>query len=148
MPFAHRLARVMDPWTARALMRQAPVARLATVRADGSPHAVPICFALIGDDTIVSAVDHKPKRTDALVRLDNVRTTPAVSVLADHYDDDWSQLWWVRADGAARVVDEGPDRAAAIDALALRYAQYVGSRPTGAVLVVEVSRWSGWRATG
>ena len=134
----------MDDAAARVLVRDARVARLATVRADGRPHVVPICFALVDDDTVVSAVDHKPKRTDALQRLDNVRATSAVSLLVDHYDDDWTTLWWVRADGTARVVDDGPQHAAAVDALVAKYPPYREHRPVGAVLAITVARWSGW----
>ena len=78
----------------------ARVARLATVDAGGGPHVVPITFAVDGD-VIWSAVDDKPKRSRELKRLANIRSNPAVSVLADHYDDDWTRLWWVRADGTA-----------------------------------------------
>src|SRR5260221_14749245 len=77
-------------------------ARLATVSADGRPHVVPIVFALDGD-TLYFAVDSKPKRTTHLQRLKNIAANPAVSVLADHYDDDWTRLWGVRADGTAPV---------------------------------------------
>jgi PPOX class probable F420-dependent enzyme len=113
------------------------------------PHLVPIVFALIGENTVVSAVDHKPKRTTALRRLANIAANPAVCLLADEYSDDWDALWWVRADGRARVLAPGqePDlRAAAIDALAAHYTQYQAQRPSGDLIVVEVERWSGWRA--
>lgn len=124
----------------------ARVARLATVGPGGAPHIVPITFALVGD-AIVHAVDHKPKRTRALRRLANIAANPAVSVLADHYGEDWGALWWVRADGRARIV-EADDRegAAAIDALVARYDQYRQARPAGPVIVVDVERWSGWAA--
>ena len=92
----------MDEAEARALFGEARVARLATVRPDGRPHQVPICFALEGR-ALLTAVDHKPKRTLALRRLANIAGNPAVSVLADRYDEDWSRLWWVRADGLARI---------------------------------------------
>lgn len=125
----------------------ARVARLATVGPDGAPHLVPITFAVVGA-TIVHAVDHKPKRTRALRRLDHIAANPAVSVLADHYDDDWTALWWVRADGRARIVDaDTPTGGAAIDALVARYAPYRERRPQGPVVVVEVARWSGWTAS-
>ncbi len=81
--------------------------------------------------TLVTAVDHKPKRTTALRRLANIAANPQVSVLVDHYEDDWDRLWWARADGRARVVPAGQDlelRATALDALAGRYRQYL--RPT------------------
>jgi len=114
-----------------------------------TPHLVPIVFALLGEDTVVSAVDHKPKRTSALRRLANIRENPAVALLTDGYSDDWDALWWVRADGRARVVEPGSEpglREAAFDALTARYPQYEQRRPSGDLIVVEVSRWSGWSA--
>lgn len=141
----------MDSEHARARFAQARVARLATAGADGAPHLVPFTFALLDGDTIVSAVDHKPKRTTALRRLANIAAQPRVAALADHYDEDWSRLWWVRADGLARVVEPGQDdalRAAALAALADRYAPYRAMPPTGALIVIDVERWSGWSAAG
>ena len=123
----------------------ARVARLATAGADGAPHVVPITFAVVGE-TIVHAVDHKPKRTRALRRLANIAANPAVSVLVDHYDDaDWRALWWVRADGRARIVEaDSHEGAAAIAALVERYGQYAERPPDGPVVAVDVERWSGW----
>ena len=101
-------------------------------------------FAVVGR-AIVHAVDHKPKTTRALARLEDLRRDPRASLLADHYDEDWSQLWWVRADGTARVLDaaEAPE---AIDALAEKYPQYAERRPDGPVVVLAVQRISGWEA--
>ncbi|MEV0384222.1 TIGR03668 family PPOX class F420-dependent oxidoreductase [Nonomuraea sp. NPDC050643] len=122
------------------------VARLATVRADGTPRLVPVTFAVLGE-RVVTAVDHKPKTTTDLGRLRDIRHHPAVSLLADHYEDDWTRLWWIRADGQASVMEDGPDREAALDALAAKYPQYRERRPAGPVIVVEVDRWSEWSAT-
>ena len=106
---------------------------------------MPIVFALDGD-TVFSAVDAKPKRTTALKRLENIARNPRVALLADHYDDaDWGALWWVRADGVARVV-EGAEAERGIALLRERYAQYRAEPPRGPVLAVAVERWSGWRA--
>ena len=128
----------------RARFDSARVARLATVDARNRPHLVPVCFALDGD-TIVSAVDAKPKTTTALRRLANVRVNPAVSLLVDHYDDDWSRLWWARADGDARVVDAGtPAHHRAIALLVARYTQYRDALPRGPVIAVAVRSWRGW----
>ena len=135
----------MTPDEARALFATARVARLATVGRDARPHLVPIVFALAGD-AIYSAVDAKPKRTTALKRLANIARNPRVALLADHYDDaDWGALWWVRADGVARVV-EGADAERAIALLRERYEQYRADPPRGPVLAIAVERWSGWRA--
>lgn len=139
----------MDAEAARALFATARVARLASVAEDGRPHLVPIAFALDGD-LLHSAVDYKPKRTQRLRRLANIAANPAVSVLADHYDEDWTRLWWVRADGVARVVepDEGGEYERAIAALVARYEQYRERPPDGPAIAVEVQRWSGWRGGG
>src|SRR5881296_268065 len=109
----------MDATAMRRHIADAAVARLATADAHGKPHVVPISFAL-DDDTLYFAVDTKPKRTDDLKRLRNIAANPAVSVLFDHYEDDWSRLWWVRIDGAARIVDDELAAARAIDLLAGR----------------------------
>ena len=134
----------MSAEEARRRFAAARVARLATVDARGRPHLVPIVFAL-ARETIYSVVDAKPKRTTELRRLENVRSNPSVAVLVDHYDDaDWSALWWVRADGAARVLDlSEPEARAAVELLAERHPQ---QRPAGPVLAIDVQRWSGWAA--
>ncbi|MEX0789469.1 MAG: TIGR03668 family PPOX class F420-dependent oxidoreductase [Actinomycetota bacterium] len=129
----------------RRRVTEARVARLATVRPDGTPHVVPITFVLDGD-LIFSAVDHKPKKTADLQRLKNLEANPVASVIVDHYDDDWSFLWWARADGSARVVQRGPVHERAVDRLVEKYAPYRTYRPTGAVLVVAIDRWSSWSA--
>jgi len=129
---------------ARALLAEQRVARLATVRPDGSPHLVAICFACSAD-TIYSAVDSKPKRTPQLARLANIAAEPRVAILADHYEDDWRRLWWVRVDGRARVADDPAERERALELLTARYPQYRDQPPQGPVLAVHAERWSGWR---
>ena len=118
----------------------ARVARLATVGPDGAPHLVPIVFAVVGN-VIYSAVDAKPKRHRRLQRLANIEREPRVSVLADHYSDDWTQLWWVRADGLARVSLRSN---AGLAALRAKYPQYASAPPAGPFITLEVSRWTGW----
>ena len=140
----------MEPAEARRRFADARVARLATTGADRRPHVVPITFALLDDSTLVSAVDHKPKRTTALRRLANIAANPSVAALVDYYSDDWSELWWARADGAGRVLapDEAPElRSAALSALAERYPPYRETPPAGALVVITVERWSGWSAS-
>jgi PPOX class probable F420-dependent enzyme len=135
----------VSPKEARERFAAARVARLATADAAGRPHLVPIAFAIKGE-TIYSAVDAKPKRTRALRRLTNVRVNPAVSLLVDHWEeDDWGRLWWVRADGEGRVLDPAESEAArAVELLRERYPR---QRADGAVLAVDVKRWSGWAAS-
>ena len=125
----------------------ARVARLATSGPGGQPHVVPVCFALDGD-TVYFAVDAKPKRTRDLKRLRNIGSNPAVSLLVDHYEDDWARLWWVRMDGRARVLAGGGESDAAIELLATRYAPYRTSRPAGPVVAIAVERWTGWTGAG
>ncbi|WP_049557932.1 TIGR03668 family PPOX class F420-dependent oxidoreductase [Nonomuraea sp. SBT364] len=132
----------MDSETARRLFRAARVARLGTADPDGVPHVVPVTFAVVGD-RVMTAVDHKPKRSADLRRLRNIRANPHVSLLVDHYEDDWTRLWWARADGSAWIAEE--DREEALDALVSKYGQYAVRRPEGPVVIVEVTRWSGWR---
>jgi PPOX class probable F420-dependent enzyme len=136
----------MDAAEARRRFAEAFVGRLATVGSDGRPHIVPFCFALDGD-VLYFAVDAKPKRTSNLKRLRNIAANPAVSILVDHYENDWSRLWWVRLDGTARIVTNAAGAARAIDLLASRYEQYRIAPPEGPVVAVAIERWSGWAAS-
>jgi PPOX class probable F420-dependent enzyme len=137
----------MTPWAAAALAA-APVARLATTGADGAVHLVPICFAIV-DEHLVSAVDHKPKRTTRLQRLADIEQTGAASVLVDHYDDDWSRLWWIRITGAATVEPAGNERdVSARAALVSKYVQYRDRTPAGPVYSVRLDAVTAWRAAG
>ena len=120
-----------------------PVARLATIRPDGSPRLVPICFALDGD-TLYTAVDEKPKRTRRLTRLTDIERDPRVEVVIDHYDDDWTRLWWVRLRGRARVVDE---EARALELLSGKYPQYRERPPEGPFVIVEIHERVEWSAS-
>jgi PPOX class probable F420-dependent enzyme len=124
-----------------------PVARLATVDGDGRPHLVPCCFAVEGD-VAYSIVDHKPKRSPALRRLDNIRANPSVCLLVDHYEDDWSRLWWVRLDGRARLLGDGPEHASAIALLSTKYEQYRATPPSGTVIAIDVVAVRAWSASG
>ncbi|GGO89979.1 TIGR03668 family PPOX class F420-dependent oxidoreductase [Wenjunlia tyrosinilytica] len=135
---------------AREWFAAARIARLATADPSAHPHLVPVVFALDGD-TLVLAVDHKPKRTRRLRRLANIAANPSVCLLADHYEEDWDRLWWARADGEARVLppgDESPVSARHAALLAAKYpAQYADRPPEGPVVEVSVRRWSGWTAS-
>ena len=117
----------------------ARIGRLATVTATARPHIVPVCFVLAGG-RIFTAVDAKPKVTRNLARLENVRATGRASLLVDHYEEDWSELWWVRVDGTATVIESE----AAIDALAGKYEQYRTARPAGPVIAIAPERWRSW----
>jgi PPOX class probable F420-dependent enzyme len=136
---------VHDPSLLRQRVRESQVARLATVDPDGRPHLVPIVYALEGD-TLYSAVDEKPKRSRRLRRIENARARPDVAVLIDRYDDDWTQLWWVRLRGRARVLDRGEEAEHALAILREKYPQYRDEPPGVPVLAVEVDEWRGWEA--
>ena len=122
------------------------MARLATVTEAGWPHIVPVTFALAGDHIYI-AVDAKPKTTSNLRRLRNIRGNPQVALLADHYDDDWTSLWWVRADGQAAIAEDPRQMAGPIALLASRYWQYREKPPPGPVIDITVERWTGWTAS-
>ncbi|WP_396925730.1 TIGR03668 family PPOX class F420-dependent oxidoreductase [Mycolicibacterium sp.] len=121
----------------------AKVARLATVTPDGPPHVVPIVFAR-AESTIYTAVDGKPKSTHRLRRLANIEANPRVSILVDHYDDDWSQLWWVRADGIATIHHDGWPFERGCELLRAKYPQYESVSIDGPMIAVDVDQWSSW----
>ena len=140
----------MEADAARELVASARVARLATTNPGMGVDVVPVTFALLGDDgageRLVTIVDQKPKSTTRLRRLANIAAHPEVTVLIDHYEDDWERLWWVRLRGTATIVADGPAFDEARDALTVRYPQYVEAPPPGPVISVAVEEWTGWRA--
>jgi PPOX class probable F420-dependent enzyme len=93
---------------------------------------------------VYSAVDHKPKSTRQLRRLTNLRANPRAALLVDHYDDDWSSLWWIRADGSARILEEGSEIDRAIALLGAKYHQYRERPPRGPVIALDIGAWRGW----
>lgn len=161
------MTHVGEPGWVRERFASARVGRLATVTPDGRPHVVPVVFVLVHDasggghadghgDMVWTAVDDKPKTTRALARLANIRATPAVSLLVDEYDDDWSRLWWVRLDGTADVLDGAdpsaevpdPDLASVRAALAAKYPPYRLAPPAGPFIRIRPERWVSWAASG
>lgn len=115
---------------------------MATADRQGRPHLVPVVFAL-RDQVVVIAVDQKPKRSTDLRRLRNIEATGQVSLLVDHYDEDWSQLWWVRADGDGRVL-RGDDTVEPVRWLTAKYPQYRLRPPPGPVIAIDVTVWRSW----
>lgn len=129
----------------RARFTESPVARLGTVTPGGAPHLVPVVFAVAADrDVVYTAVDAKPKTTRRLRRLANIDANPRVSLLVDRYSDDWTQLWWVRADGVATIHDDGQALAAGRQLLRAKYPQYQSVSLDGPVIAVAVQHWSSW----
>jgi PPOX class probable F420-dependent enzyme len=124
----------------RERLAAADRAVLASTGADLRPHLVPVTFALTGDELVI-AIDQKPKSTTNLRRLRNIAWNPRVAVLCDQYDADWSQLWWVRADGTARIDQHNP---AAVESLAAKYPPYRLDPPRGPVITVTIDNWAGW----
>jgi PPOX class probable F420-dependent enzyme len=133
----------VDRHEAERRVSTAAVARLGTVGRGGRVDLVPCTFALV-DGGWVTAVDHKPKTTQRLQRLENVAADPRVTLLVDHYDDDWDRLWWVRLRGRAHVVDEEPERTEAVGPLVAKYEQYRDRPPAGPVVAAEVDEWRWW----
>ena len=132
-----------------AKLGEARVGRLATVRPDGSPHVVPFVFAIVRDrDDLLAfwAVDDKRKEHRTVQRLTNIQANASIEFVVDGYDDDWSELWWVRAKGHARVVSSPEERTRAIAALTAKYRQYEVTPPTDTVIAIEVDRVTGWSA--
>jgi PPOX class probable F420-dependent enzyme len=128
-----------------AMFAAAPAAALATINPDGAPHLVPVVFA-VHHETVYTAVDAKRKSTQRLRRLANIEADPRVCLIVDHYSDDWSQLWWVRADGMAAVHHSGDEMAAGYAFLRQKYPQYQRLALDGPVITVGVHRWSSWQA--
>jgi PPOX class probable F420-dependent enzyme len=133
----------LDERVCRELLSSARVGYLATTGQDLLPHVVPITLA-VTDDRLVTVVDQKPKSTTDLRRLRNIADNPRVSVLCDHYSEEWDQLWWVRVDGRAMLVAGGAGRDTAIDLLTAKYPQYRDDRPQGTAVVIEIDSWTGW----
>ena len=134
-----QLSHLLDVW---------PVARLASVGPREQPHLVPIVFVTL-DGAIYSPIDGKPKRNGLLQRMRNVAAHASVSLLLDHYDDDWDRLWWVRIDANAEVVVEPESRLLqrVVTALLLKYPQYASVDPfTGVptLLRLQPNRHTAW----
>jgi PPOX class probable F420-dependent enzyme len=104
-----------------------PVARLGSRADDERPDQAPIVFARLGG-RLWSPVNGKSKRSGELVRVRNLRAHPEISLLLDDYDSDWTQLWWIRIDATAQVLQpvsaNDPEVSAAIAALEAKYPQY------------------------
>jgi PPOX class probable F420-dependent enzyme len=128
---------------ARERFASSPVAVLGTSGANGASHLVPVTYLVSGDKVFI-AVDGKPKRTQNLKRLRNIAENPQVCLLAQRYDDDWTRLWWARADGTARIIEPDDVPFGVLGALTERYPWYRTNPPDGPVIEVMVHTWSGW----
>jgi PPOX class probable F420-dependent enzyme len=131
--------------TERHFLARQRVAHLATADQRAVPHVVPVCFA-IHEPTLYITIDDKPKRSaTALKRLRNIAANPAVAVVADHYDEDWTQLGWVMLHGRAEILTAGAEHADAQALLRERYPQLramqIAEYP---VIAVRIERTSSW----
>lgn len=133
----------VDVETARQRVATARVGHLATVTPANRAHLVPCCFVLHGQ-IVYSTIDAKPKSSRNLRRLQNLALNSAASLLVDHYDEDWTKLWWVRVDGDGRTVDDDLERGRALDLLTAKYPQYAKAPPPGPVLAIEIETWRMW----
>ncbi|MEQ8718269.1 MAG: TIGR03668 family PPOX class F420-dependent oxidoreductase [Acidimicrobiales bacterium] len=128
----------------RRRANDARIAKLGTVDSKNRPHIVPCCFVIVGE-TLFSPVDHvKPKSNRTLKRLRNIEQQPTVTVLVDHYDEDWRELWWIRLDGTAAVAQTSRHRGPVIELLVTKYPQYDSASFRNQLIVVQISRWTGW----
>lgn len=132
----------MDEDRAFDLIEASRVAVLATIRPDGAPRMVPVVYGVTDDRHIVTSVDQKPKSTRRLKRLEDIGRDPRVTLLWQHYCEEWAELWWVRIDGEARVFEQ--PSAAMVDALEPRYHQYHVVPPRGPWIDITPLRIVGW----
>ncbi len=130
---------------ARAFCERGRVARLATADAQGVPHLVPVCYAIIGNALYIT-IDEKPKRTDRpLKRLRNIAENPEIAVTVDRWDEDWSRLAWVMLRGRAEILPSGEEHDRAQAGLRERYPQYrtmdLGPLPVIAMRIARATQW-------
>jgi PPOX class probable F420-dependent enzyme len=132
------------------LLARAPVGRLATADSNGVPHVIPVCYAVM-DGMIYSVLDQKPKRATLtrLRRVQNILANPQVSLVVDHYEENWERLWYILISGHAKLLEEGAERPAAIRVLRAKYAQYrtmnIAPNPMIKITPSHVVSW-GFRA--
>jgi PPOX class probable F420-dependent enzyme len=133
---------ITDSW--RAFLAARRVGHLATADANGVPHVVPVCFAVAADSAYIT-VDEKPKRPGPLKRVRNILENPAVALVVDRYDEDWSRLGWVMLRGRGEILASGAEHDRAQALLIARYPQLramdIAALP---VIAIRIERASGW----
>jgi PPOX class probable F420-dependent enzyme len=112
----------LEPAAIEAILARWPVARLVTLGRGGKPEPVPIVFAHVAG-ALFSPLDGKPKRGGELARVRNLARDARAAVMLDHYEDDWSTLWWLRVEGRGEVLPADA-HAEAVAALRAKYPQY------------------------
>jgi coenzyme F420-0:L-glutamate ligase/coenzyme F420-1:gamma-L-glutamate ligase len=131
-----------------AFLNAQRLARLATVDEHSQPHVVPVCFAY-NAGVVYIALDAKPKRVPVheLRRVRNLIANPAVQLLVDVWDEDWTRLAYLQLRGVASVIEPGDEQAAALRLLRARYAQYVAMPLEDApVIRIAVASYNAWGA--
>lgn len=120
---------------------------LCTVHAERGVDAVPVAYAVDDDGCVGVPVDLvKPKASLRLQRERNLEADPRATLLVEHWDlDDWSRLWWVRAELRWQEDADADRRENLAALLAERYAQY-RDHPFARVLVLCTVRVVGWSA--
>ncbi len=146
-PAKPRYTGAMDAGEARSRLSDARSAVLATADEMGAPHLVPITFVLEGE-IVYTAVDGKPKRPGKLRRHENIRAEPRVCLIAEHWDEDWSLLWWVRVDGLAQVIASNSAVQHVVELMRHKYDQYNTVPIGGPVIEIAVHTWRGWASGG
>ena len=131
-----------------ALLNRTPVGHLATADGSGRPYVVPFCFVCDGGQ-IYSVLDAKPKSTDLrrLRRVRNILDNPRVSLVIDHYESDWSKLWFLLVQGTAELLEPDAEHANALARLRAKYPQYrqmdLGENPMIRITPERVTGWGG-----
>ena len=124
------------------MLKEARVARLATLDAKSRPHIVPVCFAYVGK-LFYTAIDQKPKRVERkqLARLRNIRAVPRIALLIDQYDEDWAQLWYILIRGKAKLLPKSAhkEHASAIRKLRAKYPQYAQGMLADDALIIRIT---------
>ncbi len=134
------------------LLASVRVGHLATADTGGAPHVVPVCFAAQGQ-FIYSVLDQKPNRAPLtrLRRVRNIQSNPQVTLLLDHYEEDWTRLWYLMITGTAELLADGPERVSAIALLRDKYRQYrdmdIDANPVIKITGLKVVSW-GLNASG
>jgi len=137
---------MMLPEHERRFLANLRVAHLATADADAKPHVVPVCFVVCAD-TIYITIDAKPKSRppNELKRIRNILANPRVAIVADRYDEDWTQLGWVMLQGRAEILSEGEEHDEAQALLCSRYSQLQAMRIASyPVIAVRIERARSW----
>jgi PPOX class probable F420-dependent enzyme len=137
----------LSPSQARSRLADADHGVLCTVHPERGVDAVPVVFVLDGEGYLGVPIDEvKPKSSTRLQRQRNLEADPRATLLVEHWDaDDWSRLWWVRAQLRWQPNESETRSAALADLLAGRHPQY-HDHPFTRVLVLRLVGITGWAA--